>query len=569
VDGSGNLTHIDSDKQRGWAVSVWGDGNFIYLANDGGGLWTYSERLGIHLGEAGTAIRVVDDLFADRLSVDGGLGVGDAMPDAMLDVLNTGVGTSFRVDDSVDGDDSPFLIDAAGNVGIGTATPAVKLDVVGTVDATAFTGNGSGLTSVVPADDSVTSAKIDNGAIVDADISASAAIAPSKISGTAATLSSGQDQDFDSGTLFVDVSEDRVGLGITTPLSTLHVRTGSESLQASALAYDDIVVEDSDAAIGLYSDSGGTWGSAITLKELTSSGTVVNTWSLQRETSARGADLHLRYGPHPSYTQNPTLVEFDGDGDVGIGKTDPGSRLHVRESINADGGDQDNYVAHVENPSTGHSADVLALTVGTTGIVGNAANYIGFFNGTGLVGEIEGNAAGGVKLTTSGGDFAEYLPKLDSQEAFNTGDIVALVDGGVTRELDGAERLFVTSDRACVAGNWPGEERESDYALVALVGEVDVRVRGEVRPGDYIVAVGEGCGAAVSPAGLKREHLGRLVGQAWQAADGEGEKRVRCAVGLDHTPALQSIIRNQESTIDELKDRLDRLETAVRNLQGE
>ncbi len=62
----------------------------------------------------------------------GNVGIGDTTPDAKLDILNTGAGASFRVDDSGDGDTTPFIIDAAGNVCIGTTDPyTYKLYVVG------------------------------------------------------------------------------------------------------------------------------------------------------------------------------------------------------------------------------------------------------------------------------------------------------------------------------------------------------------------------------------------------------------------------------------------------------
>ena len=51
------------------------------------------------------------------------------------------------------GDQSVFTVDGNNNrVGIGSTLPTVKLDVGGVVDATAFTGDGAGLTGVANTD---------------------------------------------------------------------------------------------------------------------------------------------------------------------------------------------------------------------------------------------------------------------------------------------------------------------------------------------------------------------------------------------------------------------------------
>ena len=55
------------------------------------------------------------------------------------------------------GDQNVFTIDGTNNrVGIGSTQPTVKLDVNGVVVATAFTGNGSGLTGIASTDNIIT-----------------------------------------------------------------------------------------------------------------------------------------------------------------------------------------------------------------------------------------------------------------------------------------------------------------------------------------------------------------------------------------------------------------------------
>jgi len=72
--------------------------------------------------------KAVISLTSGHAYFAGNIGIGDISPDAKLDILNTGTGASFRVDD-IDGDSTPFIIDANGNVGIGRASPSATLHV--------------------------------------------------------------------------------------------------------------------------------------------------------------------------------------------------------------------------------------------------------------------------------------------------------------------------------------------------------------------------------------------------------------------------------------------------------
>ena len=93
---------------------------------------------------------------------------------------------------------------------------------------------GSSVNIGTPSDNTVTSSKIVDGTIVNGDISSSAAIAGSKISPdfgsqniTTTGSITGNDLEIDSGTLSVDASNNRVGIGTTSPDYALDVVTAS------------------------------------------------------------------------------------------------------------------------------------------------------------------------------------------------------------------------------------------------------------------------------------------------------------------------------------------------------
>ncbi|HED66099.1 MAG TPA: hypothetical protein ENJ09_11160 [Planctomycetes bacterium] len=234
---------------------------------------------------------------------------------------------------------SDFFVNATGSVGIGTTLPTERLTVNGNILAqgqlqstllfqppllvssnlrvpnlNADTVDGLHAASFTQLGQSIDSSEIVDGSIVDADISSSALIDGKKV-----------DPDFGARDV---ITSGRLMVGTNVPLGRARVSDAKLGLNASHLGSEDLVVESSDAFLGLVSDEVGTFGSGLTLREL-NGGLLKDAWALLRQTSAGGSDLRFTYGSDPLPERNAPILTMERSGNVGIGTTAPVTRLNI------------------------------------------------------------------------------------------------------------------------------------------------------------------------------------------------------------------------------------------------
>jgi hypothetical protein len=270
--------------------------------------------------------------------------------------------------------------------------------------------------------------------------------------------------------------------------------------------------------------------------------------------------------PFESTGANQFLVRAQGG--VGLGTNSPANQLHVREVVTGSA-TPGNHVAQIENGASDLGGDVLALMVGQTEDPDAATNFLTFFKGGGNhpIGSIEGDGSGGVTLNSGGGDYAEWLPRLEPADALAPGDVVGIHGGRVSLRTSGAERVMVVSRAPIVLGNNPGHGETRRYEKVAFIGQVEVKVRGPVEAGDWLVPSGDEDGTAITLAEdlLTAEQFGQVVGQAWESSDGPGVRLVLALVG--YGPPASGLARQIEALQAEnaaLAARLAALEAQIR-----
>ncbi|MCH7883224.1 tail fiber domain-containing protein [Patescibacteria group bacterium] len=152
------------------------------------------------------------------------------------------------------------------------------------------------------------------------------------------TLNSGSNAVFagnltvDTDTFFVDATNNRVGIGTTSPLDKLHVQLSSIGLDSTEINAETILIESGDGGIGIYSTEAGSFGSRIVFGEI-NSGTraLVNKWGIIR-TTGTGGDLAFTFGADIDAAANTEIMRLTDGGNVGIGTTNPTSLLELSGS---------------------------------------------------------------------------------------------------------------------------------------------------------------------------------------------------------------------------------------------
>ncbi|MEM6327468.1 MAG: hypothetical protein AAF791_10155, partial [Bacteroidota bacterium] len=157
-----------------------------------------------------------------------------------------------------------------------------------------------------------------------------------------------------------------------------------------------------------------------------------------------------------------------------------------------------------------------------------------------------------------GADLAEYFPLATSETAtasVQPGDLVGLWRGKVSLNARGADQVMIASSNPAFIGN---PDAEASGALVALVGQAEVRVTGTANVGDLLVASGQddGTARAVAPEAYRPEADGPVAGRVLALPEAG---RAVALVGVDEAAALRAVVSAQAAQLDAQQDQLTAL----------
>lgn len=179
---------------------------------------------------------------------------------------------------------------------------------------------------------------------------------------------------------------------------------------------------------------------------------------------------------------------------------------------------------------------------------------------------------GGITFESGSGDYAEWLERADHNENIGIGDVVGVVGGKISKNINGASQIMVTSWKPIVLGNMPEEGKEGFSNKVAFLGQIPVKMCCPVKQGDYILPDGlnNGFATAVSPNDITAAQLDKVLGVSWEDSPDYGVKFVKIAVGLK-PHEMVSVIKDHSQRIKSLQAKtleIDQLASEVADLKS-
>ena len=283
----------------------------------------------------------------------------------------------------------------------------------------------------------IANAEIADGAVNNAKVNASAAIAGTKISPDFGSQNivttgsiTGNDLEIDSGTLSVDASNNRVGIGTTTPSGKLHVQTGATGTIAQFRG-------DSTDLLNIDGDS-----NQITLDA--------------RNVGALGFEM-----------QGSAAMTIDASGNVGIGTTSvpTGFKLAVKEdhSLGETSGNDNSFIDQKQNGmleiiNSGRDDNAAAIRINRMNNISGDTTYfrdVNIYDGKGTsVMYVDGSAASVGIGTTSPGAKLHAASGSDSVVGARiTGGASGGTDIADFRTNNGTVRMKINNDVTVSTGN--------------------------------------------------------------------------------------------------------------------